>query len=242
MRSTPAARFFADKWLEKLLEGAEQNITWMRDQPAFNLMARGMGKADVNFTAPERPGDRALLLVANGTTKLGVRGQGRREMAPFALLQTQRSNQIKSMNRIFSPLLLSLSLSVPQVLPPGQFMSGHVYFVQATPAQRAAAVAVHATFQFGDTDAFAYGKRTRLRQHGLWLAPEEAGYGRPRLLVLRDAPLFPTSDVKDEATNTTDATLDLLEKHFAADLEWRTRLQAGLAAARVLNRTLVVPR
>jgi len=40
IRATPGGVAFADAWQEKLAWGVANNVSWMRDQPAFNLVAR----------------------------------------------------------------------------------------------------------------------------------------------------------------------------------------------------------
>jgi hypothetical protein len=62
------------------------------------------------------------------------------------------------------------------------FASGHTYFAQSLQLRlRITPVAVHTTFQFGDTPEFTWGKRNRLRERQLWkVDPDEyylaAGY------------------------------------------------------------------
>lgn len=75
VRPTPAARGFVAAWLAKLVEGAEQNISWMRDQPAFNLVAREGAEATGTLAVanPGRPpGDRAQLAAWGGKLRLAV--------------------------------------------------------------------------------------------------------------------------------------------------------------------------
>jgi hypothetical protein len=55
IRSTPGGIAFADAWQQKLAWGVANNISWMRDQPAFNLVAR------------ERWADGTIAVFANAT-------------------------------------------------------------------------------------------------------------------------------------------------------------------------------
>ena len=59
------------------------------------------------------------------------------------------------------------------------FASGHTYFTQSLQDRLGfAPVAVHTTFQFGDTPEFTWGKRNRLRERGLWLVDDDTYYAR----------------------------------------------------------------
>lgn len=75
LRPTPGGTLFVDAWLQQLLDGARDNVTWMRDQPAFNLVARAGWLADglAQYTARGSDDTRALLLVNKGATALGDR-------------------------------------------------------------------------------------------------------------------------------------------------------------------------
>jgi pimeloyl-ACP methyl ester carboxylesterase len=119
-------------------------------------------------------------------------------------------------------------------LPPALFGSGHSFFIQGL---RQGALSVHATFQFGDDASFPYGKRMRLRQFGLWADPQ--AYFQGRFLALADAPLTPPPTLPDDDLAAQRLLLGL---QFDADAVWRRRVTVGLAAARALNRTLVLPR
>ena len=63
------------------------------------------------------------------------------------------------------------------VLPNWLFGNGHTYFVQwhhlARP-EDGEPYSVHMTYQYGDTGEYAYGKRERMRQAGIWRADPRA--------------------------------------------------------------------
>jgi hypothetical protein len=60
-----------------------------------------------------------------------------------------------------------------------RFASGHTYFTQSLqPRLGFVPVAVHTTFQFGDTPEFTWGKRNRLRERLLWKVDEDSYYAR----------------------------------------------------------------
>jgi hypothetical protein len=68
LRATEAALEFVGRWHDKVTTAEE---TWMRDQPAFNLIMRGRAGLNLTVVNPERPhGDRALLSGADGLIKL----------------------------------------------------------------------------------------------------------------------------------------------------------------------------
>ena len=64
------------------------------------------------------------------------------------------------------------------VLPLDRFLNGHTYFVQHahTLPNAATPISVHMTYQFAEGSKFAYGKRQRLREAGLWLVDEDSYY------------------------------------------------------------------
>lgn len=201
LRATRGTRRFVRAWKAKIEWGLENNITWMRDQPAFNLVAKAAWTPLPDGSAPPYlvdgsrwdPRQRLLLGVGPGAaTALGV-------------------------------------------LPPSLFASGHLYFVQS---QRNAAMAVHTTFQFGDGGKFPFGKRMRLRQFGLWALEPPPAPGE-RFLAMPDVPLTAPPSLPGDPRLAHE---QLLRLHFAADALWRQRVVQGLAAARALNRTLILPR
>jgi hypothetical protein len=48
-----------------------------------------------------------------------------------------------------------------------EFLNGHLYFTRRLQEYSGVTpIAVHLTYQFGDTADYVYGKRQRLREHG----------------------------------------------------------------------------
>ena len=81
------------------------------------------------------------------------------------------------------------------VLSPALFANGHTYFVQQVHRHGREPYSVHLTYQYGDHASFAFGKRQRLRQAGLW-AMEQAEYYDGKFVVLADeGASFPPVDV-----------------------------------------------
>ena len=64
------------------------------------------------------------------------------------------------------------------VLPLSRFLNGHTYFVQHAHQLPGAPppLSVHMTYQFAEGAKFAYGKRQRLREAGLWMVEEPSYY------------------------------------------------------------------
>ena len=53
------------------------------------------------------------------------------------------------------------------ILPMAEFLNGHLYFTRRLQEYSGVTpIAVHLTYQFGDTADYVYGKRQRLREHG----------------------------------------------------------------------------
>ena len=97
---------------------------------------------------------------------------------------------------------------------------------------------VHLTYQYGDHASFAFGKRQRLRQAGLW-AMEEADYYAGKFVTLADeGASFPAVAVGSGPGDWREA----LRRHFAEDLLRRRSVRSLLAVARALGRVPVLPR
>jgi len=106
--------------------------------------------------------------------------------------------------------------------------------------------AVHATYQFGDATDYPFGKRQRFRDWGLWLADDEAETigrpGRARYLVLDDnTQPEPAAPLPTDRRNGSQL-LARGRQHVSHLERTRQRLAHGVALARALNRTLVLPR
>ena len=148
------------------------------------------------------------------------------------------------------------------VLSPALFANGHTYFVQQVHRHGREPYSVHLTYQYGDHASFAFGKRQRLRQAGLW-AMEEADYYAGKFLVLADeGASFPPTDVGSGPedwrevrqgvahcasarwciTHAASLAWQALRRHFAEDLLRRRSVRSLLAVARALGRIPVLPR
>eukprot|EP00966_Prymnesium_polylepis_P113906 2632670-Prymnesium_polylepis.1 len=155
------------------------------------------------------------------------------------------------------------------LLPLLDIANGHSFFVQQLQLQFAHwPYAVHATYQYSDESDCAFGKRERLREWGLWLAdaaegalPNQDGTnpeaacatahdGTPagstaraddtpeqRYLVLSDPTPLPAAA---EWVGQADPHVRG-RQHVEYLNAFRRRLAAGVALAKALNRTVVLP-
>eukprot|EP01065_Artemidia_motanka_P036822 TRINITY_DN4485_c0_g1_i2.p1 TRINITY_DN4485_c0_g1~~TRINITY_DN4485_c0_g1_i2.p1 ORF type:complete len:689 (+),score=169.44 TRINITY_DN4485_c0_g1_i2:61-2127(+) len=195
LRATPATRTFVESWKTKV---RTSNIAWMRDQPAFNLLARlgpqgGLGRVNAE------PG-RAVYLSGNATIRMGV-------------------------------------------LPVWLFSNGHTYFVQnhhRHHPEDGRPYSVHMTYQYGDAGEYAYGKRERMRQHGLWLVDSDAYYGGRFLSVADDGAQAAFGGPEEVGWGPRDY-LTAIERHLEEDRLRRLTIRNAFAVAAALNRTLVLP-
>jgi hypothetical protein len=150
------------------------------------------------------------------------------------------------------------------VLPNWLFGSGHTYFVQQHHARHpedGAPFSVHMTYQYGDTGAYAFGKRERMRQAGLWRADDAAWFGGsshearegeddgdgetpPRVekfLSVADAGAQLTFPGPYEIGVDARAYVIAIRRHLAEDKLRRVTVRNALALADALGRTLVLP-
>ena len=129
------------------------------------------------------------------------------------------------------------------VLPNYQFSNGHTYFVQEHQKyhpEDGKPYAVHTTYQYGDSSAYAYGKRERLRQHGLWYVDPKSYWTGKFLTVSTKG-----SQVKFEGPSAIglepDAYFTAITRHFEEDKLRRVTIRNALALAKALGRILILP-
>ena len=133
------------------------------------------------------------------------------------------------------------------VLPNWLFGSGHTYFVQrhhVSHPEDGAPFSVHMTYQYGDTGAYAFGKRERMRQAGLWLADDETwfgGDGNEKFLSVADAGATLAFPAPYEVGVDARAYVVAIRRHLAEDRLRRATVRNALAVAEALGRTLVLP-
>jgi len=157
-------------------------------------------------------------------------------------LATYRDSDGKEVPRVYvacrgsgggTPLLLG-------VLPLNRFLNGHTFFVQHvhTLPQAEPPISVHMTYQFAEGAAFAYGKRQRLREAGLWFVDDADYFGGGKYLAVstKGATLPPVS------FSPTADSRDAIKQHLAEHAHRLAVLRSLLGIAKALGRRLVLPR
>jgi len=145
----------------------------------------------------------------------------------------------RSIPRLFSSTNGGDGRIILGVLPLSRYLNGHTFFVQHVHTLPSALppLSVHMTYQFAEGSKFAYGKRQRLRQAGLWLAEEESYYNGRYLMLAEAASTLPIKQM-DARVDSRDAVAYHKEeaRHRVA------LLQPLLGIAKALGRALILPR
>eukprot|EP00965_Chrysotila_dentata_P151849 5017486-Pleurochrysis_carterae.AAC.2 len=126
------------------------------------------------------------------------------------------------------------------VLPLAQFLNGHTFFVQHAHLLPNAAtpVSVHMTYQFAEGTSFAYGKRQRLRESGLWFVdPPEYYTGRYVTVAAAGANLQPVTRLSTSVDSREAVALHLREHAHALAV-----VRALLGIGKALGREVILPR
>ena len=134
------------------------------------------------------------------------------------------------------------------VLPNWLFGNGHSYFVQwhhLTHPEDGEPFSVHLTYQYGDTGSYAFGKRERMRQAGIWRSDPREYFEDGNYLVVSDegsqVDFSGESPGGEEVGSDRNAYRTAIDRHLREDKLRRTTIRNALALARALNRILVLP-
>ena len=134
------------------------------------------------------------------------------------------------------------------VLPNWLFGNGHSYFVQwhhLTHPEDGEPFSVHLTYQYGDTGSYAFGKRERMRQAGIWRSDPREYFEDGKYLVVSDegsqVDFSGESPGGEEIGSDRNAYRTAIDRHLREDKLRRTTIRNALALARALNRILVLP-
>ncbi len=125
-------------------------------------------------------------------------------------------------------------------LPLRYFANGHTAFVQRIYAKpdHPPPFALHMTYQYGDSSAFAYGKRQRMREARVWWVDPPSYFHEGRYLaVAPEAAALPIDWMPSDCT-----TEQAANRFNREDAHLRETLRDALGLAIALNRTLVMPR
>ena len=134
------------------------------------------------------------------------------------------------------------------VLPNWLFGNGHSYFVQwhhLKHPEDGEPFSVHLTYQYGDTGSYAFGKRERMRQAGIWRSDPREYFEDGKYLVVSDegsqVDFSGESPGGEEVGSDRNAYRTAIDRHLREDKLRRTTIRNALALARALNRILVLP-
>jgi len=194
LRSTLAAIEFTKEWQMRALETTDGH-----DQTEFNRILKGM------YT-PGKPGKAFPDLMPWPYLPLSLAATpgspgGARNTTPAADLVRIHSGQLgirqDLVGRVWDTFAAHREQGVRDVywlwhgqikvglLPMAEFLNGHLFFTRRLQEYSGIKpIAVHLTYQFGDTADYVYGKRQRLREHGLWLMEEESYFTEGNFLAL----------------------------------------------------------
>ncbi|KAL1508010.1 hypothetical protein AB1Y20_007608 [Prymnesium parvum] len=125
------------------------------------------------------------------------------------------------------------------VFPLHRFLNGHTLFVQHahTLPHAELPVSVHMTYQFAEGSSFAYGKRQRLREAGLWFVDDDAYYAGRFVTVSAAGGSLPREEIGLAADSR-----DAVRRHLAEHAHRTAVLRALLGIGKALGRAVVLPR
>ena len=244
----PTAARFAAVWHRFVAHSTDPQ---MRDQPTFNLLVRQQvqdGPAVDRMPGCARFSENVWFppVVKEDLPRILARREGDAnppDASAFHLDATRDDMRYARLRPLFHAANCTLTMST---LPVDVFLNGHTLFVQHLDERRRAdaslepPVNVHCTYQYGDAPEFAYGKRQRLLESGLWSmegggnVEVREGESMPRYVTLAPRPVPPALAMDVESR-------EALRMHFAEDRRMRTALRDTLALAASLNRTLGLP-
>ncbi|KAI3434762.1 hypothetical protein D9Q98_002822 [Chlorella vulgaris] len=129
-----------------------------------------------------------------------------------------------------------------QPLPVLLFASGHVGFVQRLPwRHQVQPLVVHATFQRYPVSQHQVGKRARFREMDMWFLDGTEYYDPPGARYLTYTHDVRSAVEEAAASPRFNGLMPALYKHLVAASYQLAAYRDALAAARMLNRTLVLP-
>jgi len=200
LRSTAGALALCSAWMERMrqemakIAKISSSIVqwWTNDQTFFNEVVH---RAKTKHFSPKskNPYERLEahrllngsthqpLLLARTMKRIGAalsaaaKGpQAREAEGP----QAREARAVAQIRGVVFKEMSGTRLSIA-TFPYLHFASGHTYFTQSLQQRLGfTPVAVHTTFQFGDTPEFTWGKRNRLRERMLWTVDKPSYYTR----------------------------------------------------------------
>ncbi|KAL1528538.1 hypothetical protein AB1Y20_009881 [Prymnesium parvum] len=125
------------------------------------------------------------------------------------------------------------------VLPTAKYLNGHTFFVQHvhTLPNAPRAYTVHMTYQFAEGSKFAYGKRQRLRQAGLWLVDSDDYFNGRYVAVSEEGATLPVKPMGIDVDSR-----DAVKYHLAEAAHRLKVMRALLAIGKATARDVILPR
>ncbi|PRW57844.1 glycosyltransferase family 77 [Chlorella sorokiniana] len=176
------------------------------------------------------------------TTDNGVAYQVTDQLALNMLLEQGNEWELKAAPEDKRVILLWNSQVKVHPLPVALFPGGHVAFVQRSPwRHKQQPYVVHATFQRYPTDYSLYGKRGRFREFGMWLVDGQEYFAPPgvKWLTYQNTVLQYVEALSKQLYPETG--MPLFYRQIVGMSYQLALFRDALAAARMLNRTLVLP-
>jgi hypothetical protein len=124
------------------------------------------------------------------------------------------------------------------VLPNWLFGNGHTYFVQwhhLSHPEDGEPFSVHLTYQYGDTGKYAYGKRERMRQAGIWRSDPKEYFEEGKFLVIPDVGAQVQFEGDVEVGSGRNDYKEAIRRHLEEDKLRRLSVRNGLALAKALT-------
>ena len=244
----PSAARFAAVWHHFV---AHSQDAQMRDQPTFNLLVRQQ-KFSKNAALPGcvRSGEHTWfppVIEEDLPFLLERRANDARSPDESAFIANSHHGDMRLARSrpLFHAANCSLTMST---LPIDVFLNGHTLFVQHLDDVRRSdpslepPVNVHCTYQYGDDPEFAFGKRQRLIESGLWEQFTDGVEKEDGVLNISDQRYITLTPPSPPPVLPTDIDSRVaLRMHFAEDRRMRSALRDTLALAFSVNRTLGLP-
>eukprot|EP00898_Chlorokybus_atmophyticus_P008473 jgi/Chlat1/8627/Chrsp86S08010 len=234
VRSTPRSIEFCEEWRERALSTTDGH-----DQSEFNRILKG------GYTKGVPCNGAKCLSPFYDWPYLPVEIASNDGVDPLSPNETLRASYYVDRG-VRSALVDHIHASFAVgILPLTEFLGGHTYFVQRIPSRYSVSpINVHATYQFGDTPEYMFGKRQRMREHGLWLYEDDEpgelpSSFSPTLGCFHPSRLV-TTVPKDSRANLRSA-VDPAKPHLDVVRRLRLVLRNAVTLARTLGRAIVLP-
>ena len=168
-----------------------------------------------------------------------IRDQAAFNMLTKARPLTQYKRDGQWLKRIFATTISGIGELKLGVLPLAQYLNGHTYFVQHAHTLPSAAtpISVHMTYQFAEGSKFAYGKRQRLREAGLWLVDPDSYYNGRYVTAASLGANLPFKPMGPQVDSR-----DAVKYHLAEATRRAKIIRALLGVAKALGRDVILPR